>query len=54
MMVLLAACAGAVGTFLWLRSGGDLGQMKGMAKQAIGHAEDDAAELAGEFGYAPT
>jgi hypothetical protein len=44
MMFLLAACAGGAGTFLWLRGGGDLGQMKNKAKHAMGRAEDELDE----------
>jgi hypothetical protein len=46
IIVLLAACAGAAG-FFWLRGGGDLGQMKGAAKNALNHAEDEIAAMDG-------
>lgn len=61
MMVLVAAAA-AAGTVYWLRSGGDLDEVKTRAKDVMGHAEQETADTANELtpgggsvpGFAPT
>ena len=54
LIALLALAGGAVATFIWLRTGGDLGQMEGAAQHAIRKTEDEIAALDGrDEPYAP-
>lgn len=46
MMVLVAAAAGAAGTFYWLRGGGELEQVKDKAMNLMGRAEQEAGYMA--------
>ena len=49
MMVLLGAAAGAAGTLYFMRSGGDLNQVKEKAKDAMGRAEREVGHLTDEM-----
>lgn len=49
IMVLLAACAGAAGTFFWLRGGVDIGRVRDRAKYAMGRAEGEARDMMDEM-----
>lgn len=40
LILLIGACAGAA-TFVWLRGGGDLAQLKDKAKRAVSNAENE-------------
>ena len=41
MIFLLGAAAGAAATVVWLKSGGDIGQLKQKAKHAMSDVENE-------------
>ncbi len=43
-ILLLVTAAGGIGTFLWLRAGGDLGQVASSARDAFGGGMDPATD----------
>lgn len=45
IMVLMAAAAGAAGTYYWLRGGGELEQVKDKAMNVLGRAGYEADEM---------